>query len=456
MKTIIYFTIILLCFMLFAFAQAPDTLWTRTYGGPANDMGYSVQELNDGGFIIAGWTQSYGAGGQDVYLVKTDASGNVQWEKTYGGQYEEMGWSVIPTIDGGYMIAGYTYSFGNGNGDMYLIRTDSLGDTLWTRTYGGDSTDLAFSLIAASDKEFVLAGQTCTWGAGYNDVYIVKVDSMGNLIWQKTYGGPARESAYSIQPTYDGGYLIAGYTTSFGSGGEDAYVIRTDSNGDSLWTHTYGHSGHDLISKAETTSDSGYVLIGYTESYGASYGDYFLVRANRNGDTLWVRNYGGELSEWGYVIKETADGNYVLVGWSDSYYPPNGSNIYFMKINQGGDTLWTKLYGGDNNDAAFDMQITSDGGYIIVGSTESYGAGGEDIYLIKTAPDTFGIKEKQRKALSSHSCATIFSGSLRLPEGEDCKVFDITGRMVMPDKIKPGIYFIEVNGQITKKVVKVR
>lgn len=454
MRSIILPTSLLaLCTML-ASAQAPDTLWTKTFGGPANDMGYAVQETSDGGFVIAGWTQSFGAGESDVFLIKTDANGNLQWQKTYGGTEIDKGWSVKQTIDGGYMIAGYTNSFGYGDADVYVIRTTSQGDTLWTKTYGGTSSDCGYTLDNASDGGFVVAGGTCSFGAGNDDLYVISIDTLGNLVWERTYGGAGHDNAYSIKQLYDGGYIIAGYTTSFGVIGEDAYVVRIDSNGDSLWTQTYGDTSHDLISHVESTQDSGFIMIGFSLSFAE--GDYYVIRTNGNGDTIWIRNFGGEMTEWGYAIRETDDSNYVCVGWSDSYYPPGGNNIYFLKINHLGDTLWTGLYGGDNSDAAFDMEITSDGGYIIVGSTDSYGAGGEDVYLIKTEPDV-GVEEKKATIdVRKNYATTLFSGPLPLPEGKQCKVFDITGRTVLPEKMKPGIYFIEVDGKIAKKVVKVR
>ena len=393
MKNIILHILLSALCPLLLVAQAPDTLWTRTFGGVANDMGYAVQQTSDGGFVIAGWTRSFGAGESDVYLIKTDANGILQWQKTYGGAEIDKGWSVQQTSDGGYMIAGYTNSFGYGDADVYVIRTTSQGDTLWTKTYGGTSSDCGYTLDNASDGGFVVAGGTCSFGAGNDDLYVISIDTLGNLVWERTYGGTGHDDAYSIKQLYDGGYIIAGYTTSFGVIGQDAYVVRIDSSGDSLWTQTYGDSVHDLFSYVETTADSGYILIGLTLSFGIN-GDYYLIRTDRNGDVVWERNYGGEMTEWGYAIRETNDSSYVCVGWSDSYYPPGGSNIYFVKIDNAGDTIWTSLNGGDNNDAAFDMQVASDNGYIIVGSTESYGAGGEDVYLIKTEPDV-GVEEKE-------------------------------------------------------------
>lgn len=440
----------------FVYAQAPDILWTKTYGGAADDMGYSVQQTTDGGFVITGWTRSYGSGDFNVYLIKTDADGNTQWEKTYGGPDEDIGWSVMQTADEGYIVAGYTCSFGHGDADMYVIKTDSIGDTLWTNIYGGDKTESGFTLEGASDGGFVIAGRTLSFGAGHDDIYLIKIDSLGNLIWEKTYGGSAWDVAYSIRKLPDGGYIIAGYTTSYGVGGQDVYVVRTDSNGDSLWSRTYGGGVHDLASHVESAVDSGYIMIGYTESFGATYGDYYLVRTDKDGDTLWTRHYGGDYTEWGYSVQQVDDSSYVLVGWTDSYVS-SGSGIYFMKVNAFGDILWTQIYGGDSNDAAFDMKITSDSGYIIVGSTRSFGAGGDDVYLIRTKPDTLGIKEQKIIPITnSDFSTTIISAPLLLPEGRKCRIFNITGRVVAPDKMRPGIYFIEIDGKITNKVVKVR
>ncbi|MGB3340756.1 MAG: hypothetical protein WBB37_04665 [bacterium] len=293
----------IIIFMLtttFLFAQAPDTLWTRTYGGAGNDMGYSIQQTADGGFIIGGWTRSFGAGGSDMYLIKVDAAGNLEWDKTYGGVNDETGWSVIETPDHGYAIAGHTYSFGSGSADVYLVRTDALGDTLWTRTYGGDEYDYSYSLCKTPDNGFVLAGTSSSFGQG-DEVYIIKTDSLGNQLWAKTYGGSLSDGAYAVRETYDEGYIIAGFSSSFGNSG--AYVVRIDSLGDSLWTRLYGGAMSDLASHVELFDDTSYIIAGYTESFGAAYGDFLIVKFNDNGDTLWTRNYGGEYTEWAYAGK---------------------------------------------------------------------------------------------------------------------------------------------------------
>ena len=190
------------------YAQA-DTLWTRTYGGSDFDKGYSVQQTQDGGFIIVGFTESYGAGGEDVYLIKTDENGDTLWTRTYGGSSDDMGNSVQETTDGGFIIAGYTYSYGAGGSGVYLIRTDSLGDTLWTRTYGGSDDDYGYSVQQCQDGGFIIAGKTESYGAGYYDVYLIRTDSMGDTLWTKTYGGSDDDEGYSVQQCQDGGFIIA-------------------------------------------------------------------------------------------------------------------------------------------------------------------------------------------------------------------------------------------------------
>ena len=205
----------------------------RTYGGSDWDDGSSVQQTSDGGYIIAGYTKSFGAGG-DVYLIKTDANGNLLWQKTYGGSGYDDGTSVKQTSDGGDIIAGWTESFGVGGRNVYLIKTDANGNLLWQKTYGGSDYDWVFSVQQTSDGGYIIAGLTESFGAGGRDVYLIKTDADGNLLWQKTYGGSDDDCGTSVQQTSDGGYIIAGYTFSFGAGEGDVYLIKTDANGNVL------------------------------------------------------------------------------------------------------------------------------------------------------------------------------------------------------------------------------
>jgi len=195
-------------------SEPPATEWNRTYGGTDDDQAFSVRQTSDGGYIIAGLTYSFGAGSCDAWLVKTDTSGNMVWNKAYGGTSWDDAKSVVQTSDGGYIIAGYTYSFGAGGGDFWLVKTDSNGEMVWNKTYGGTDDDYAYSVQQTIDAGYIIAGLTESFGAGWEDFWLVKTDSNGEMVWNKTYGGTGNDWAFSVQQTSDGGYVIAGLTGS--------------------------------------------------------------------------------------------------------------------------------------------------------------------------------------------------------------------------------------------------
>jgi hypothetical protein len=223
---------ILLCLFegVILFGQSPDTSWTRTYGGTSADYGRSVQQTTDGGYIIAGGTWSYSAGKADVYLIKTNASGDTMWTRTYGGTDGDWSNSVQQTSDGGYIVVGQTESYDE-DGDVYLIKTNASGDTLWTRAYGGTDLDEVYSVQQTTDGGYIVAGETGFYGEEDGDVYLIKTNSLGDKTWTKTYGGTDDDWGNSVQQTTDGGYIVAGVTTSSGSGGSDVYLIKLKPEG---------------------------------------------------------------------------------------------------------------------------------------------------------------------------------------------------------------------------------
>jgi hypothetical protein len=433
------------------FAQGPDTLWTKTFGGTSLDFGRCAIQTLDGGYALTGITVSWGAGSDDVYLIKTDAQGNTMWIQTYGGSGEDFGYSVVQTSDLGYIIAGYTGSFGVG-GDVYLIKTDSLGDTLWTRTYGDNDHDHGFSVIAHPDGGYAITGGS--YGQGGTNVYLIKTDSAGTALWTKTYGGPDLDQGRSVTLSDDGCYVITGTTYSFGAGLYDVYLIKTDSLGDTLWTRTYGgmydEHGYSVI----TLPDGGYAIGGVTSSYGSGYDDAYLIRTNSAGDTLWTKTYGGAGYDNAYSVALSSDMGYVLTGWTMSF-GAGEDDVYIVKTDSLGNLLWTQTYGGGEHDYGYSIANTTDDEYLIIGSTASFGAGAYDVWLLRTEPDV-GINDNKSAVVTDHEIkTTIFSGPLRLPKDGKYKIFDITGRVVMPNKIKPGIYFIEVDEHIVQKIIKV-
>ncbi len=365
-----------------AFAQAPDTLWTRAYGDSLNEYGREVNLTTDGGFIIAGYTNSMGAGGTDFYLVKTNSTGDTLWTRTYGDSLNDYGRSAQQTTDGGYIFVGYSNSSGAGSYDYYLVKTNSTGDTTWTRTYGGTGVDYGMWVQQTSDGGYILAGATDSYGAGSRDFYLVKTDSIGDTLWTRAYGGVDLEYCYNVRQTSDGGYIAAGYTTSYGAGGRDFYLVKTNANGDTLWTGIYGGADYDYGMGVQQTTDGGYIFTGYTNSFGAGGYDFYLIKTDAAGDTLWTRTYGGTETERPNEVQQTTDGGYIIVGYTNSYglvfY-----DVYLIKTDANGDTLWTGMYGGIDHDYGMSIKQTADGGYIAAGYTISYGAGGRDFYLIR-------------------------------------------------------------------------
>ncbi len=435
----------------FIYGQTPDTVWSRTYGGYYNDIGYSVCETSDGGYILTGYTSSFGAGQQDAFLVKTNAAGDTSWTTAFGGTSMDGAHFVREVADGGFVIAGYTESFGGGGKNVYLIKTDTLGIAEWTRTYSTPLMDVAYAFCETPDQGYMFVGYNngpSGWTKG--DLWILKTDGQLDTLWTKTYGGGGEDYGITIQPAPDSGYIICGTTSSFGSGGKDAWLVRIDEQGDTLWTKTYGGTLEDVAYGVNVTSDGGYILSGYINGSGAwTAGDVWLLRTDAQGDTLWTRVYGGTSEEFGWDVYETIDKGFVTAG-------QGSGNVWLLRTDSLGDTLWTKRYGGSGAESGLALSMASDQGYIIAGYTSSFGTGSYDVWLLKTSPDV-GIEDgSSLNAGSDRRGATIVSGPLNafLPDG--CRLYDIAGRIVRPNAAVRGIYFVEVEGTIVRKIVKVR
>jgi hypothetical protein len=454
--------IVLLSAICLTSITSAQTSWWRTYGGTNEDWGNSVQQTTDGGYIIAGWTMSFGAGNEDVYLIKTNASGDTLWARTCGGTDDEWGTSVRQTADGGYIIAGSTRSFGAGGINVYLVRTDAQGDTLWTRTYGGTNDDEGYSVQQTTDSGYVVAGYTCTFGAGKGSVYLVKTNASGDTLWTKTYGGADDDVGYSVQQTIDGGYVIVGYTLSFGAGSGHVYLVTTDASGDTLWTKTYGGTGIDEGHSVQQTSDSGYIIAGSTRSFGQgtpTNRNVYLIRTNSSGDTLWTRVYGGLYDEQVETVRQTTDGAYIVAGCTNSF-GAGFYDAYLIRTNAQGDTLWTRTYGGTDNDWGYSVQQTPDEGYIIAGYSASFGAGNYDVYLIKCDANGYvGMEEPMVRHPANPTRFLVrpnpFTSFARVP-GHETELFalsDVTGRQVaicngdrVGEGLRPGVYFLALVG----------
>jgi hypothetical protein len=367
-----------------------QTVWTKTYGGTYDDQCLSVRQNTDGSYITAGLTYSYGNQGQ-IYLLRTDSLGTQLWSRALGGIRDEEGRSVLQTTDGGFLVAGWTKSFGPGTptyANVYLIKTNASGDTLWTKNYGGTGEDCGYSLQTTPDSGFIIAGTTASYGAGGNDAYCIKTYANGDTIWTRTYGGPGTEKANAAVRAPSGGYLLAGNTFSFGPGTPDSsngYLIRIDETGDTLWTRYFGGTGNDGFHGACAVPDGGFIAVGWSSGDGISV-NLFLVRVNNDGDSLWAKRIGGAGHDDGFGIEPTADGGFVIGGFTDSY-GAGGLDFLHVKTDSAGEVQWTKTFGGAEWDFGQTIGTTADGGYILGGFTYSFGTGTPtncNAYLIKT------------------------------------------------------------------------
>lgn len=396
----LFLLIIVTCSTLYLSSLIPshvraDTLptidWSKTFGGPGSDWGESIQITSDGCYIIVGSTNSFGLGKSDVYLIKTDPEGNLEWNRTYGGSRYDEGCSVQETADGGYIIAGGTDSFGQ-DADVYLIKTDSEGNMLWNKTYGGSNSDVGTSVQITSDGGYIIVGSTKSDTDA--DVYMIKTDQKGNMLWNKTYGGFDEDRGRSVRVTGDGGFIIVGYTRSFGSGKSDVYLIKTDSEGNMLWSKTFGGSKADWGNSIQITNDGGYIIAGdhvsLGEGEGAGGSDVYLIKTDSDGRLQWKKTYGdardetgSSIDESGYSVQVTGDGGYVIVG--DRYLGLN-RDIFLVLTDSNGHELWRQNYGSPLADVGKSVQVTSDGGCIIAGSTDSNSPNVFDVYLVKISP----------------------------------------------------------------------
>ncbi len=350
-------------------------------GGKDNDFGKSILITSNNNYMILGSTKSYGSGTYDVWLIKTDSFGNEQWNKTFGGLPDDHGKSIQQTSDNGYIIIGVTESYTAIGRDAWLIKTDSSGNEQWNKTFGGSDSDYGYSVKQTADGGYIILGVTYSYGAGYDDIWLIKTDSSGNKQWDRTFGGSSNDQGRDLQLTSDGGYIITGHTVN--NGITNVWLIKTDSTGDEQWNKTFGGVNVDDGRSVLQTSDNGFIIIGYTGSYCIGSYDIWLIKTDSLGNEQWNKTFGGIGSEWGASIQPTTDNGFIIIGRTNSY-GAGDYDIWLIKINSSCDVQWNKTFGGISNDQGYSVQQTSDGGYVFTGRTASFGPGLGDLWLIKT------------------------------------------------------------------------
>lgn len=363
-------------------ADPGDTLWTRAYGGALNDLAMFICKagIDADGFVVVGGTASFGNGDSDGWLLRIGSNGDTLWTRTYGGTGAEILVCVQPTSDGGFVLAGQTYSF-SGNRDFYIIKTDEYGDTLWTRTWGGNGRDAFRDVKQTADNGYIAVGPS-SGTFGDKDYFLARFDENGDTLWTKVYGGSGSDWPFGVELTEDDGFMVAGLTGSFGAGNYDVWLMKTDSFGDTLWTRTFGGSADDGGRWIEKGHNGGYIIAGYTKSFGAGAHDVYVIKVDEQGNLEWQRTYGGSLSDISEHICKTSDGNYAIAAYSKTI-SGDFYDFYYLRIDPLGDTIISRIYGGDSTDEARCLVEANNKDIIMVGRTYSYGAGEGDVYLIR-------------------------------------------------------------------------
>jgi hypothetical protein len=447
-------------------------MFQKHYGGIADDYGSRVLQMDDGGYLVASITESFGAGSRDIYLIRTNVYGDTLWNKTFGGTGSEQPNAMIKTNDGDIIIAGETSSYGAGSTDCYLLKLNQNGDTLWTRTYGGANEDGACDVIQTSDNGFILVGYSSTFTSAFGSVYVVKINSAGDTIWTKSYEKSTANIGSSIIQLADDGYFIVGQTLQPGQlQTSDCYFIRTDAQGDTLWTKTYGGNNYDGAFQCYDCGD-GLIISGTTKSFGTGNNDIFLSKFDYYGNSIWYKTYGGINSDYGGSFSLTNDNGYIITGRTESFGAGN-QDMYLIKTNSIGDTLWTKTFGGNSTEWGGCVKQTSDNGYIVVGNTNSYG-NGYDVYLVKTNAD--GFSSIDENATSNNSKITVRPNpsigktNIQIPQQfghiKTLEVFDCVGQKQFEktndftdidiSKLTNGLYFIVLtNNENERQIIKI-
>ena len=477
------------------FAQAPTLQWLKVLGGTSDDFAYSIQQTSNGGYIMAGNTLSNDGnvsgnhGDHDAWVVKLDNSGNLEWQKTYGGTGDDRIFNIQTTTDGGYVMTGYTNSTDgdvtgdHGARDAWIVKLSNTGILQWQKALGGTTDEVAYYIQQTIDGGYVLTGYTqsnngdVTGNHGVLDAWVVKLDNIGNLQWQKALGGTSTDQGYSIQQTSDGGYIMAGNTQSndgdiIGNHGfVDAWVLKLNNSGDLLWQKALGGTGDDKALSIQQTLDGGYIMSGYTYSndgdVSGNHGawDAWLVKLDTNGILQWQKALGGTSYDLAYNVLQNTDGSYTFAGYTQS----NNGNVsgnhgstdaWIVKISNTGNLLWQKTLGGTTNEQANAVQITSGGCFILTGYTNSNDGdisgnhGGTDTWVSKLNPelstDSFTLQELE---LIPNPANNLLQ--LKIPnqiEINQITITDLTGKIVIQTKntslinvqsLSNGIYFIE-------------
>ncbi|UCE66101.1 MAG: T9SS type A sorting domain-containing protein [Candidatus Zixiibacteriota bacterium] len=484
---VICFIIIMTAFNLSA--QNPSIIWFQTYSGEGWAGAKWVEEAGRRddrgapGFIMVGSTQQFVMGYEDIYLIKTDADGFVEWERIYGGDGPDIGYCVKPTMDGGYIVCGATRDIDAYKSDAYMLKTDAYGDTVWTKKYGGSRSARFYEVCQLSDGGYIAVGYIAESDGYHTDIYLVRTNTTGQLLWSREHGpADSIDRAVSIQPSNDGGFVFCGWMESPGGVDCDVQLTKVNAGGDIEWTRHYGGDRYDKGFSVARASDGGYVIAGYkTVSDRNCHCEFYLIKISDEGFVEWERTYGGARSDRALSVRQTVDGGYIMTGHSTSF-GQEGNDIYVVKTDDSGNLEWHDIFGGHDDDIGECIRQVFDGNYVVTGHTEDFGGAYHDAFLMKIRPGQVGIEEElsevapqtfitQQNYPNPFNSTTKIRYNLHEPSDVTIIIYDLLGREVEtlsrgyrpagrhqvvwnPGDLKSGNYFYKIETDRSSETTK--
>lgn len=380
----VFFIFVSLIYSFFglSYTQSEPLTWDKAYGGSGYEKAETIIPTKEGGYALAGSVQPRGVKKKDFWIIKINAQGELEWEKNYGEEGEEEAYSLIQTKEGGYTVAGYKRVKDGERKDFWIIKLNEKGSQEWNRIYGGESWERARSIIQTEDGGYLVVGETWSKGAGKADIWLLKLNSQGELKWDRTYGGRDVDLASKIIQTRNRDFIISGWTSSKGNGLFDIWILKMNPQGELKWDKTYGGKGDEKAYCIQQTEDGGYIIAGEIKSQLAGKSDAWIVKLDQNGNLQWEKRFGGNDNDRAYSITQTESGGYIFVG-ETPYQSAGKVDAWVVKLDDRGNILWNKTYGGRSYDEACSIIPAQDSGYVVAGGTRSKGAGSKDAWVIK-------------------------------------------------------------------------
>ncbi len=454
-----------------------DTNWTSLFGGVNNDAMRTAHFIGNGDFIIAGYTESFGNGvwsKPDTWVIKFNSTGNIIWEKTFGvaDSLDKMN-CIIDANNDGFILSGVRGAqVGFGGEDAMLLKIDTSGNEIWTKRFGDTESDGFLKVQKTLDNNYIICGYTRSFGAAYVDAWVMKVDNNGNEIWSSIYGGADYDIFYNIYPTSDGGYFTSGFTNSKGNGGFDVWICKLDSIGTLISDTTFGTSGYDRAYDSYPTGNDEFILTGKYEDPGASAEDVWLIKVDNQFNILLDRKYHGGDNDEGHYIEKTSDNGYVIGAWKGMNGNP-WDEMWIIKVDSLGNQMWDTCFGGAASDYAYLAKEINPNQYLLGGNSISFGMGMQDLWLIDLQVSI--VTGMQNSTTSDdvvcfpNPCNGLFT--IKGNNIKEINIYNISGQEVKSTTSQnnlfhhkvditnhsKGVYFIEIisdKGSIAKKLFK--